>query len=228
MLARLSAFVIWALVAAASVFWGLRLLVRPSPPPASAVTLGDGGAVSADLSRLLGAEEIPQAIAVAPASTRFKLLGVMAGRPDQPGAGVALISIDGKPPRTYAVGARVEDQLVVQSLGLRNATLGPAQGTPAFVLEIPPLPAPATGTLGQVPGADMQSPSPAAPVAPPVAMPPPSDMPAQAVDPSLQPSVPLPGEMSSGGPGAPSMAPLEQPAGLGPSRGRDGAAGPGR
>ncbi len=225
MLARLSAFVIWALVAAASVFWGLRLLVRPSPPPASAVTLGHGGAVSTDLSRLLGAEELPQAVAIAPASTRFKLLGVMAGRPGMPGAGVALISIDGKPPRTYAAGARVEDQLVVQSLSLRSATLGPAQGTPAFVLEIPPLPAPATGTLGQVPGADMRALSPAAP--PPV-MPPPSDMPAQAVDPSLQPSVPLPGEMSPGSAGVPSMAPLEQPAGLGPSRGRDGSAGPGR
>ena len=42
MLARLTAFVIWGLVAATAVFWGLRLLVRPQPAPAYAVAHGSG------------------------------------------------------------------------------------------------------------------------------------------------------------------------------------------
>ena len=53
MLARLSAFVLWALVAATAVFWGLRLLVRAPAAPAYAVAVGDAAAVHGDLARLL-------------------------------------------------------------------------------------------------------------------------------------------------------------------------------
>jgi general secretion pathway protein C len=192
----------------------LRLVVRPSPPPAGAVALGDAGTASGDLSRLLGAEEVPQAAAIVPASTRFKLLGVMAGKPELPGlaGGVALISIDGKPARTFAAGARVEDQLVLKTLGLRSAALGPANGPPAFVLEIPPLPLPATGTLDHVQGAQAYVPSPPPDMQPPPMMPP------------EQPSIPQPGDTPF--PGA-SMAP-EPPSGLGPQRLRDGSNGSGR
>lgn len=61
--------------------------------------------------------------------------------------GVALISIDGKPPRAFRVGTRLEDGLVLQNVGLRSASIGPAQGEPQVKLELPPLPEPATGTL---------------------------------------------------------------------------------
>ena len=81
MLARLTAFVVWALVAATVVFWGLRLLVRPQPAPSYAVAVGDAGALRGDLTRLLGAT--PAAPGAGPAAapelaSRFKLLGVMA------------------------------------------------------------------------------------------------------------------------------------------------------
>jgi general secretion pathway protein C len=168
MLARLSAFVIWAVVAGAAMFWGLRLLVWPPPSPPNVVAVSEAGGVRGDLSRLLGAEAAPAAAAVAPESSRFRLLGVMAGKAVGDGRtpGVALISIDGKPPRTFGAGARIDSELTLQSLGLRTASIGPAQGPAAFVLEIPPLPAAATGTLAP-PGAMSASPA-AAPAAPSV------------------------------------------------------------
>jgi len=52
--ARLSAFVIWALVAASAVFWGMRLLARAPAAPAHTVAAGDVAPQRADLTRLFG------------------------------------------------------------------------------------------------------------------------------------------------------------------------------
>lgn len=147
--ARLSAFVIWILVAFAAAFWGLRLLSNPSPVPSHALAVSAAGGARGDLTRLLGAEPVATAAAESPASSRFKLLGVMAAKQqgDEGAPGFALISIDGKPARAYAAGAAVEDQLVLKSVSLRSASLGPPDGAPSFVLEVPRLPAPNTGTL---------------------------------------------------------------------------------
>jgi general secretion pathway protein C len=149
MLARLTAFVVWALVAATAVFWGLRMFVRPQPAPAYAVAVGDSVAMRGDLSRLLGATAVASAEKAAPApelASRFKLLGVMAGK-QRDGAGFALIAVDAKPARAYPVGARVDGELVLQAVSLRTASIGPSQGSPAVTLEVPALPAAATGTL---------------------------------------------------------------------------------
>lgn len=147
--ARLSAFVIWILVAFAAAFWGLRLLSNPSPVPAHALAVSAAGGARGDLTRLLGAEPVAVAAAESPASSRFKLLGVMAAKQqgDDVAPGFALISIDGKPARAYAAGAPVEDQLVLKSVSLRSASLGPRDGAASFVLEVPRLPAPNTGSL---------------------------------------------------------------------------------
>lgn len=152
MIARLSAFLIWALVAAATVFWGMRLFVRADPVPSHAVVASDAVQLRGDLSGLLGAEPV-SAVALAPQmSSRFRLLGVMAAKAGADGSapGVALISIDGKPARAFTAGARVEDQLVLQNVSLRSASIGATQGGSSFVLEIPALPAPATGALPKV------------------------------------------------------------------------------
>ncbi len=147
MLARLTAFLVWALVAASAVFWGLRLLVRPQPAPAYAMAVGDAGALRGDLTRLLGATPTaPSATPAAPElASRFKLLGVMASR--QGDAGYALIAVDAKPARAYPVGSPLDGNLVLQSVSLRSAAIGPAQGGAALTLEVPPLPTAATGTL---------------------------------------------------------------------------------
>lgn len=149
MLARLTAFVVWALVAATVVFWGLRLLVRPQAAPAYAVAVGDAGALRGDLSRLLGATPAAAGPATAPApelASRFKLLGVMASK-QSVGEGYALIAVDAKPARAYAVGMPLDGDLVLQSVSLRSAAIGPAKGAPSLTLEVPALPAAATGTL---------------------------------------------------------------------------------
>ena len=71
------------------------------------------------------------------------------GKPTTPpsGQGVALISVDGKPPRAFAIGSRLDRDLVLQSVSLRTASIGPAQGGASVKLELPPLPLPATGKL---------------------------------------------------------------------------------
>lgn len=186
------AFVVWALVAGTAVYWGLRLLVRPQPAPAYALAVGDAGALRGDLTRLLGATPAAPSAATAAApelASRFKLLGVMASK--QGDAGYALIAVDAKPARAYAVGAPLDGNLVLQSVSLRSAAIGPSQGSAALTLEVPPLPTAATGTLPPVLeglkfGAAAAPPSAAAP--PPIspAMPPgavaplPSALPSQA------------------------------------------------
>ena len=61
--------------------------------------------------------------------------------PGATGAGAALIAVDGRPPKPFAVGSAVEAGLVLQSVEGRRARLGPAPGAPAaLTLELPPLP----------------------------------------------------------------------------------------
>jgi general secretion pathway protein C len=177
MLARLAAFVIWSLVAATAVFWALRFAARSPQAPPYAVAVGKSAPMRGDLTRLFGAPPLVAATAEAAAPeapSRFKLVGVMAPRtnPDREAApyGLALIAVDGKPAKAYSVGSRLDNDLVLQSVGHRSASIGPAQGERSVLLELPALPAPATGVLPG-PGA----PVPAAPV--PMRMPPPSAAP---------------------------------------------------
>ena len=193
MLARLSAFVIWALVAATAVFWGLRLLVRAPAAPAYAVPVGDTAAVRGDLTRLLGTAPIAAATAVAApeAASRFRLLGIVAPKYTSAGVvpvthGVALIAVDGKLPKAYAVGARLDNDLVLQSVSLRSVSIASsAQGAPAIKLELPPLAPAATGTLpSSAAGGLPAMPTPPAPV-PPYTPPP---IAAQPMLPQIQPA----------------------------------------
>ena len=183
MLSRLSAFVIWALVAATAVFWGLRLWARPVEAPPYTVPVGDVAVARGDLSRLLGATPVAAAaVAVTPeAASRFRLIGIMAPKASaasaQAGLGVALIAVDGKPPKAFVVGSALDTNMVLQSVSLRTAAIGPAQGTAAVTLELPPLAAAATGTLpGSGFGAPRNPATAPAPVppAPPAALPQPT------------------------------------------------------
>lgn len=213
MLARLSAFVVWAFVAGAIVFWGLRLFVTPTSAPTHAVAVVDGVGSGGDLSRLFGAEAVPETEAPPPESTRFKLVGVLADRNADGGFGVALVSIDGKPARPYRVGAPVEDSLKLQAVSANSASFGSTRGGAAFTLEVPRLPEPATSTLSPVDSSQLQVvPPPAvqAPEAPqpspppqPQTVPPPEAAPAEA--PTSSPSgsgPPANSRMFRGGPGS--------------------------
>ena len=155
MLSRSFAFLVWALVAASCVFWGTRLLARSSASTALVVPIDHDMTANSDVSRLLGAA--PQAesapVDAAPAlSSRFRLTGVVA--PKHPSEqGLALISVDGNPPRVYRVGAAIDGDLMLREVSLRTATVASSRsGTDlgaSFVLELPPPSAPATGALPQ-------------------------------------------------------------------------------
>lgn len=149
---RLIAFVIWAAVAATAMFWILRLGVSSPSAPAHTVAVGPAAAPRGDLTRVFGAAPVavaagPNAVAQTPLSSRFKLLGLAAPRQGGDRNGLALIAVDGKPARAYAVGVAVDGDLLLQSVDPRSARLG-VRGAPAQVtLELPALPLPATGSF---------------------------------------------------------------------------------
>ncbi len=203
MSARLSAFVIWSLVAASAVFWALRFGVQVPQAPAHAVPIDRAAPPRGDLARLFGAAPVLAVTEGArpEAPSRFRLVGVMAPKSSTPqgtGAyGLALIAVDGKPPRAFAVGAKLDSDLVLQSVGLRTASLGPAQGARSLLLELPALPAPATGALpalGAPPAAGdpvMLAPRPNAEPVPGAPLP--MMAPAVAQSPTMRPGVSVPG-----------------------------------
>lgn len=147
MAAKLSAFVVWALVATCAVFWGMRFTVRPLGMPNYALPTGLEQALHGDVARLFPTKPLAPTAAALPTSSRFQVLGVMAAREPESPQGLALIAVDGKPPRAYHVGAVVEGDVSVQAVTQRSVRLGPKGGTTAFVLDLPALPMPATGQL---------------------------------------------------------------------------------
>jgi general secretion pathway protein C len=149
---RLLAFVIWAAVAASAMFWVLRLGASSPSAPAHTVAVGATAAPRGDLARLLGAapvrEAAPGVVAVQSSlASRFRLLGVAAPRQGGDRNGLALIAVDGKPARSYMVGAAVDGDLVLQSVHPRGAKLGGRGAEAQVSLELPALPPPATGSL---------------------------------------------------------------------------------
>jgi general secretion pathway protein C len=157
-----SAFVIWAVVALSATFWATRLLVRSPSAPPHAAPAGESVVARGDLSRLFGATttaSIPAAAAPA-VSSRFRLVGVAAPKAgSQTRGGVALIAVDGKPPRPFRVGAAVDGDLTLRAVDLRTASLGPRDGRDTVILEIPPRPVAATGNLPPAPSFGAAAPS---------------------------------------------------------------------
>ena len=167
MKARLFAFVIWAAVAASAIFWALRLGASSPAAPAHTVSVSAATSPRGDLTRLFGAAPVapvgsPQSSLASPLSSRFKLLGVAAPRQGGERNGLALIAVDGKPARSYAVGASVEGDLLLQSVHARGARLGTRGAPPQVTLELPALPQAATGSLPQAPFSGLPVPPPLA------------------------------------------------------------------
>jgi general secretion pathway protein C len=134
---RLSAFVLALLLAASVVFWVMRWPVRETGPelplpvpnvevPAVSVTL---------LARLLSGAVPAQSVAAPAAASRFLLTGIVGLGAGQ---GVALLAIDGKPPKAYRVGSMIEDGLMLQSVEPRRVALAISAKAPVlFRLELP-------------------------------------------------------------------------------------------
>jgi general secretion pathway protein C len=144
-------FALWALVGASVVAWGLRWLGSGPGVPAYSSVVANAAPARADLSRVLGADVQPvvaAAPAPAPADGRLRLVGLVAAPAAvKSGAGLASLSVDGKPARAFRVGERVLDELVLKAVQARAVELGPADGAVTVRLELPPLPPAATGVL---------------------------------------------------------------------------------
>ena len=164
MWARAFTTLIWAAAAATAVYWGLKLYGRGTPAPAHVRALSSAPGANAwqgaDLTRLLGADEVvPPTVAAVPApataDARYQLLGVVAPR-GRAGAApaVALIAVEGKPPRAYRVGAVVSGDTVLRAVHARSAELGLREGPVAATLQIAPAAGvPAVGAPQPVPPA---------------------------------------------------------------------------
>jgi general secretion pathway protein C len=123
------------------VYWALRWPASqagPASPAALALNelpLADASA----LARLLGQVQAVAGVAVAPdAASRFRLTGIIAS---VQGEGVALLSIDGKPAKPYAVGAQLEPGWMLQSVQTRRIALAADAKAPVGLrLELPAQP----------------------------------------------------------------------------------------
>lgn len=132
---------IWAAVAASGVYWGLRLFTQPTPVPAGAAVAVAAAPAAGNLNRLLGEPPAAPVAGESPppvADSRFRLVGVVAPR-GAAASGLALISVDGKPPRAVAVGRELEPGLRLLAVSHRQAELGVTRGAPAMTLALPPL-----------------------------------------------------------------------------------------
>jgi general secretion pathway protein C len=177
-LRKLATALVWAGCAASAVAWGLRLSGSALAVPANAQLLATDQSLRGDPLRLFSLPPVATAAAAPAQASRFRLVGVVAplepkfGQPPASrgagrDAGVALLSLDGKPARAYRVGAAVDGGWVLQGVSQRGAQLGPAGEPAALQLELAALPPAATGNL---PAADNPG-STGAAVAPPVAVP---------------------------------------------------------
>ena len=152
MVSRILALLVWAAVAASLAFWGLRWMARPAavPPGTSSVALS-GAAPRGDVTRLLSppataADEPSAPSQQAMLASRLQLVGVVAPRRQGDG-GIALLVVDGKPARAYRTGHTIEGELVLQSVTQQGVQIGPSGGAAAVNLNLPLLPAAATGML---------------------------------------------------------------------------------
>jgi general secretion pathway protein C len=191
MKARLTAFVIWAAVAASAMFWILRLGASSPAAPSHTVAVSAAATPRGDLTRVFGAAPVRSQSGAdgsvqTPLSSRFKLLGVAAPRQGGDRVGLALIAVDGKPARGYVVGAAVDGDLLLQSVHARGAKLGARDAAPQVTLELPPLIPAATGILPAAPplGAAAGLPAPFAGATP--------QLPVGASSADLQQSEPIP------------------------------------
>jgi general secretion pathway protein C len=136
---RVTTFSVAALAAASMTYWVLKWSVSTELQLAPVAMVDDAPVDSQALVRLLGgASAVSVASASPSASSRFALLGVLAGGGSR---GTALISVDGKPAKPYKVGGVVADNLVLQSVAARRAVLAAgANAAPELMLEMKPLP----------------------------------------------------------------------------------------
>lgn len=154
MLQRSITLTVWALVGWTAMVLGLRLLPQPLQAPAGTQALAAEAPPPARLERLFGSAPVATgAVVSSPAAgERFRLLGVVAPRQSQlqTREGVALLSVDGGPPKAFRVGQLVDGHLRLLAVEALAVGLGEA-GVVQIQLSLQPPPAAATGSLNAAP-----------------------------------------------------------------------------
>lgn len=149
-LPRLVTFVLAGVAAGSAAFWVLQWSGLAFVTPIMAVDAQPAAAVDASaVARALGgagagAPAAASVLATSLDASRFALTGVVASNSQH---GAALIAVDGKPAKPYAVGGRVGEGWVLKSVQPRRAVLvragaADAQALPGaveMVLELPAL-----------------------------------------------------------------------------------------
>ncbi len=163
MASRLFALLVWAAVAASVAYWGLRWLSRPAAVPAHTTPVSLDAAVRGDIHRLLAAPKAANPVAQIQSEAqalagRLKLLGVVASPNETDPRSVALLSMDGKPARAVRIGMVIDGGYVLRTLSQRSAGIGQPDGPVAVNLDLPLMPAPATG-MQPPPTGVLQSPT---------------------------------------------------------------------
>lgn len=137
---RLLSLAVWALVALAATFWGLKLGAGGPGLPAHAQAPARGVPSGGDLHRLMGNSEVAAEDDDEEASgdDSMQLLGVVSPRgAEHSPQGVALISVGGQPAKAYRTGAEVTEDLVLLAVSRRGASLGPRGGPADTELRLP-------------------------------------------------------------------------------------------
>ena len=149
-MARVLVMIVWVAVGASTVFWGFKLVLGAAARPALADVATPATTLLVDWTRLLGVDPPANRVEQAPARAdhpRLQLIGVIAPPNANSGSqGVALIVIDGQPARAYRVGAMIDSRQVLQAVHRRGALIGLRDGGASMLLELPALPASATGS----------------------------------------------------------------------------------
>lgn len=156
---RLATFVMWLLAAGSLVYWALKFVSGPSAPSAvsAAPAPGTGQVDAQALARGLGGglPSTPNSVAESPStpvvsnisSSRFQLTGVVLSRGGSNRNSVALLAVDGKPPRPYRVGANLADGVVLHSVAPGKVMLASSsQAKPELVIELPKITSAVVGT----------------------------------------------------------------------------------
>ncbi|MBS7806174.1 hypothetical protein KIH26_01040 [Variovorax sp. PCZ-1] len=153
---RFATFLVWLLAALCCVYWVLKF-VRGPVAPMSAVAASTSQVAAVDtqaLARGLGGGQTPAAsnptdVVAAPSAfqaARFVISGVVVQKAGS-GKGVALIAVDGKPPRPYRVGTALADGVVLHSVSPGKAMLSASvDAAPGLTLELPQLTTAMAGT----------------------------------------------------------------------------------
>ena len=136
---RAAAFLVAAMASASAAWWALTLSNTVTWQPSVSALPAPQMDVAA-LAQALGAGAAPVSAASASASApplAIQLLGVVAGTG---GKGHALLLVGDAAPKTYKVGSKLGDGLVLQSVGPRSAQVGAEmKGPTRQTLELPPI-----------------------------------------------------------------------------------------